>query len=223
MRNQGVGGSPCSVCVSFWSKSSINGESTVRNDSSKANKMQVVCRSHRSQNFVDGCYDPIQKWVWWISKERSWPLKTLLLNLVKQIKHFICHLHPYNKSNTFLPLQPSCLNNEREGNGGFQHLPFLGCTSCWEVEIGSTSGQSHIPTTSELSLEFASFKEVSTQELPQLAHQTRDKIRGYSSFPKIWSITASTQEVEHVEIIHGGMTRLLWRPTKTWSRRERKG
>lgn len=65
-------------------------------------------------------------------------------------------------------------------------------------------------------------KEISTQELPQLAHQTHDKIRGHSRFPKIWSITASTQEVEHVDE-HGGMMRLLWRPKKTWSRRERKG
>lgn len=133
--NQGVGGSPCSVCISFCSKNNINGESTVRNDSSKASKMQVVCRSHRSQNFMDGCNDPIQKWVRWISKECSWPLN---LRLVKQIKHFICHLHPYNKSNTFLPSHPSCLNDEREGNGGIQHLPFLRCTSCWEVEIDST-------------------------------------------------------------------------------------
>lgn len=190
--------------------------------------MKVVCRSHRSQNFVDRCNDPIQKWVRWISKECSWPLNLLL---VKQIKHFICHLHPYTMSNTLVPLYPSYYTNKGREMEDSNTSLFLDVHHVQKLRLAAQVASLILqqPQNCHLSLHHhrcslqTTLKELSTQELPQLAHQTHDKIRRHSSFPEIWSITASTQEVEHVEIIHGGMTRLLWRPTKTWYRRERKG
>lgn len=144
--------------------------------------MKVVCRSHRSQNFVDRCNDPIQKWVRWISKECSWPLNLLL---VKQIKHFICHLHPYTMSNTLVPLYPSYYTNKGREMEDSNTSLFLDVHHVQKLRLAAQVASLILqqPQNCHLSLHHhrcslqTTLKELSTQELPQLAHQTHDKIR----------------------------------------------